>query len=628
MLNANIKKGISILTAIALTLIAGCSSPEEKRARSLAEIANLKAAGDDATALKRLETLSQSFPDDGEILRQIGLLHQKMGNDSEAAFYLGAAQNLSPDNLKLLHLTYLAYEKAGQTDSAQALLEAFAKANPTAMTNTQWFRLGELRAQKQETETALEAYLEGIKLTEDKPSAEIALAIGTLFKQLNNTPMARRWLAIAAKGDDSSALQALFSILEMNLRSKNWEDSEKTIALLDKKFPGAVDASEWANVRSQLKKWRTAQAEMKAKLEQLTKAKQAEQAEQAKRAEQAKQAEQARQAEQAEQAEPAEPSNETAISSDPPPETSGKAQVVTDIANAKALADTPASEAEPQKPAPEPSATQTESSEPTIVFNPSIAIQPADPNLDFESNTADEQDEGNLVDYSAESSPSSEAQPKPQKTQPEIIKAQPEITKAQPEITKAQPEIIKSQPKITKTQPEITQSQPEPAPELNVSLPDTTLLSLDELINNAKEAASRRNYEKAIQMYWYALGRANKRADIWNNLSKVYLSDGQAKNAATTALKATRLDPENVQYVLDYLRVAQRVKRPANFIKELEIAYDRFPRSPEITLSLARGYEQIGSNNQAADILYRRFIKMAPAHPLRPEAEAALKRMR
>ena len=153
-------------------------------------------------------------------------------------------------------------------------------------------------------------------------------------------------------------------------------------------------------------------------------------------------------------------------------------------------------------------------------------------------------------------------------------------------------------------------------------------MTLEELIISAEKATSRRDYEKAIQFYWAALGQTNKRADIWNALSKVYLIDGQAKNAATTALEATRLNPENIEYVLDYLRVVQRVKKSADFIKELEIAYDRFPRSPEITLSLARGYHKIGGNDYAASILYQRFIEIAPTHPLRPEAEAALAKIR
>ncbi|MGK0176460.1 MAG: tetratricopeptide (TPR) repeat protein [Lentimonas sp.] len=551
MLNANIKKVIPLLIALALLFITGCSSPNEKRAKSLAEAAQLQAAGDSITALELLEALSQLYPDDSEILQQIGLIHQGLGNHSEAAFYLGAAHNLSPSDPELLYQAYLAHENADQPDPARDLLEGFSKASPTAMTNTLWFRLGELNVQAQRTETALEAYLEGIKLTNGKPSAEIALAIGTLFKQLNNLPMAGRWLVIAANGDDSNALPALFGILEIHIRSKSWEAAEKSIALLDKKFPGAVDASEWGPARGELKKWRAAQSQMQAQLEKLA---------------------------QAEATKQNETLNKPVVSStDTPPRTSGKAQAFTDMANAEALANTPASETESAA-TPETSITQTESTEPVIVFNPNIIIQPAEPDTDLDNETVEQSDPQILVDYAPVD--------------------------------------------------QSNENTPEPLPEPDASLADTTPLSLEELIAHAEEATSKRDYEDAIRFYWDALGRTNNRADIWNALSKVYLINGQAKNAATTALEATRLATENIQYVLDYLRVVQRVKRPADFIKELEIAYDRFPRSPEITLSLARGYRRVGGNDYAAGILYRRFIQLAPNHPLRSEAEAALASIR
>ena len=124
-----------------------------------------------------------------------------------------------------------------------------------------------------------------------------------------------------------------------------------------------------------------------------------------------------------------------------------------------------------------------------------------------------------------------------------------------------------------------------------------------------------------------ALGQNNKRANTWNELSKVYLINGQAKNAITAALEAIRLDPRNIQYVLDYLRVIQRVKKTTDFVKELESAYARFPESPEITLALARAYLHVNRNNFAAAKLYRRFIQLAPNHPLRPEAEKILARI-
>jgi tetratricopeptide (TPR) repeat protein len=608
MLNANIKKVISVLTTVVFVfIIAGCSSPEERRAKSLAEAAQLRAEGENMTALELLETLAQKHPDDSEILQQIGLLQKDLGNYSEAAFYLGAAYDLSPDNQELLYQAYLAYETAGQFDTAYDLLKVFARTNPTAMTSTLWFRLGELHMQAKKTETALEAYLEGVKLIDEKPPAEIALAIGTLFKQLDNLPMAGRWFTIAAKSDDPSALPALFGILEIYLRSKNWEAAEKSIAIIDKKFPGAVDASKWANARVELEKWRANQIRMQQQREKLA---QSQQIEQNKPSE--KPAETTEKT--ADIAEKSEAPKSSKSSTDARPETSGKAQVLVDMANAEALADKPASKVEPEAIAvlPEEKAQtgeQTDSAEPAIVFNPNITIQPAEPDMDVDEKIIEPdvgvKEETIEIDLYIVDEPNSQ-----QKQEKEKEK--------QKEQEQEQDILVDYEP--------VNQSNKQ-QPEPDTSSIDTTTLSLEEIINYAKEANFKGNYNKAIKLYRDALERSGNRADIWDELSKVYFINGQAKNAATTALEATRLDPDNIQYLLDYLRVAQRVKKPADFIKELEIAYDRFPRSPEITLSLARGYRRIGGNDYAAGILYKRFIQLAPKHPLRPEAEAELARM-
>ena len=232
----------------------------------------------------------------------------------------------------------------------------------------------------------------------------------------------------------------------------------------------------------------------------------------------------------------------------------------------------PAVIAEPE--APEPADTQ-EPDEPTIAFNPNITIQPADPGTAPDEGN-DLSDQEALVDYTRDFD---------------------------------------------------VDGGPIEPPVIAPSASEEPKLSLEELLVNARKATAKRKFEEAINFYWQALGRTNQQADVWNSLSKVYLANGQTKNAATTALEATRLDPKNIQYVLDYLRVVQRVKTPTEFIKELEVAYDRFPRSPEITLSLARGYGKVGNNDYAAAMLYRRFIQIAPNHPMRSEADAALERI-
>lgn len=393
---ANIKKVIPVLILSVLIIIVGCSSPQEKRAKSLSRIADLQAAGETVVALQLLEALSQTYPDDSEILQQIGLIQQELGNYTEAAFYLNAAYNLSPENAELLYQTYLASEDANQFESALELLEVFAETNSKAMTSALWFRLGELRAQANKTESALEAYLEGIKLKNEKPSSEIALTIGNLFKQLNNLPMAERWLAIAAKSDDPNALPALFGLLEIYLRTKNFEAAEQCIVLLDKKFPGAVDASDWAKTRIQLKKWRAAQVKMKEQLEKIARAeKEAEaEAERAAEAERKARAEKEAEAEKEAATEVAETSNSANTIQESEVETSGKAQVVADMENAEALASKPAIEAEAETAASKPTA---ESDESEIVFNPDILIQPAEPETDSDEETVDFQNQETTV---------------------------------------------------------------------------------------------------------------------------------------------------------------------------------------------------------------------------------------
>lgn len=599
--NANIKNLIPILITVAFLLLGGCSSQEEKRAKSLAQAAQFEAGGHYNDALDVLEVISRKYPDDSEILQRIGLIHQELGNHPEAAFYLGAARNFSPNDQELLLQSYHAHEKAEQSDIAGDLLEVFAQNYPDDMTDSLWFRLGEMRRQAQKPETALEAYLEGVKLTDSKPTAETALIIGTLFKQLDNLPMAARWLVIAVNSDDSEALPALFGILEIQLRSKHWEAAEKTIAVLDKKFPGAVDASEWASARTELKKWRTVQAEAKQQIEKLAQvdppSKEIPSETPAKLTEAA-----------SNPPTTSAPPTKTAIAREP----SGKEQVVADMANATALANTPASKAETAK-KPEPAAAtpetsaQTQPTEPIIVFNPDIIIQPAEPAVEIDDEPAvpntGELDAGTIDETEDVLA---------------FVIDEAAIQEKQEIFTDYEPVNV-----YTGSIP-----QQEPAPEPVESPLDTTLLSLEEIIMKAEEATSNRNYKRAIRLYRGALKLTNDRGAISSALSKVYFADGQATNAATTALEATRLAPENVQYMLEYLRVVQRVKKPSDFIKELEIAYKRFPRSPEIMLSLARGYHRLIGDNAAAVALYRRFIQLAPGHPLHSEAEAELARIR
>ena len=538
MSKATIKNLIPLFLLPTLLFLFSCSSPEEKRAKLEITAKTFVAQGDYAEALLILEDLATIYPNDIEILTAIGQAHAKSGDPSMAAFFLEQAQLQAPKNTELLYQAYEALSAAGQPTGTKLI--QLSELAPQRMTDELWIELGAHYAQLNQIERALKAYLTGADLDENKPDSETSVAIGQLFISANNLPQAEKWFDAAAEKDDVNALTALFGLLDIQLRQKRWADAEKTIAHLDTKFPGAVDASEWKQAREELTQWREAQERMKAKLAKVTAEKQA--------------AEEARKAKASLAAQPEEPTEATS---------EGKTQIIADLDAAEVMADMPALEPEAKK-----------ISVATAAYDPDIAIEPADPSLTF-SVEFDEEDRAPETAYS--------------------------ISEQNPEVS----------------EPVNLVAPPAPEPH-----------SFEELLADAETAEVDRNFKDAISKYWSAIGLTNDRADVWNRLSRAYLVDGQLKNAETAALEAIRLEPSQVSYTLDYLRVAQRSRPPKEFLSQLETAYDRFPANAELTLSLARTHERISRDGFTARNLYQRFIDLAPNHPLVQEARDAIVRLR
>lgn len=569
MLKANIKSAFFAAVFLTALILTGCSSPEEKRAAQIEEAITLAENGNYAEALKILDELSKLYPNDIEILSTMGQIHSEEGDATMAAFFIEQAYLQSPDDTERLYQAYLSLERAGQP--AAHLLEKLAKQSPESMTPELWVRLGQMRQRQNKIQPALDAYLKGVDPENVKPSPEVAASIGRLFVQLDNLPQAEAWLEIAADSDDPNAMTALFGLLEINLRQKDWAEAETTLSQLDKQFPGAVEASQWNQAREELIRWRKAQDQMKAKLAKA----------EAERRAAAKKA-----AAEAKAAAAAKKVRETAtllkydgnkVATDP--KTEGKAQVIADMEAAEAMADMPAIEAP----------------EAAIAFNPNIAIEPADPSITFDV-SFDEEDVAQETNFSVTQAPAN----KP---------AEPLETEAISEVDDA-------------ANFSTFGLRPDPEP-----IDEQRPKSVDELLAEAETAELDRDYKSAIRKYWAAISVENNRADVWNLLSRAYLVDGQRNNAETAALEAVRLAPREVAYTLDYLRVAQRSKTPTDFLTDLDTAYARFPDSPEITLSLARAHERITKQAPLARDLYQRFIDIAPNHPLVPEAREAVARL-
>ena len=565
MLNANIKS-VFLLTLITISVwLVGCKSPEEKKAAQIKDALSLSEKGYNTEALKLLEELATQYPDDIVILKSIGLIYEADGDVDMASLFLEQAYLLSPNDTELLFHTYQSLDAAKQP--AGHLLEKLAEQAPETMTPELWARLGRDRQAANQVQPALDAYLKGVDPDKAKPAPETAAAIGQLFVKVGNLPQAESWLKMVADSDDPNALTALFDLLEINLRQNNWADAETTIAQLDTQFPGAVEASQWQQARQELVRWRKSQEEMKASLAKAQANKKAIETE-------SRAATLQIEASQVVKSEEDSSGSETVISED-------KAQIIADMEAAEAMADVPAIEIAEE-------ADDLIEDNKVIASDPSITLGAADPKTTFE------------VDYNQ-------------------LSAEEETTfldNVDTAVESAPTPIVESFPTLEADPTTVN---------LPLSNPPQTY---EELMADAETATLDRDFKSAIRKYWTAISIANNRAEVWNLLSRAYLVDGQLNNAETTALEAVRLEPQRVAYTLDYLRVAQRSLAPEDFLAELETAYARFPVSPEITLSIARGHELISQDRSAARNLYLRFIDIAPNHPLVPQAQNAVARLR
>lgn len=568
MFNATLKRSLFIFLIGTWIGLAGCSNPEEKRAAQIEDALALSSEGAYEEALEILEALGREYPNDPEILEATGQIYAMEEEYTMAAFFLEQANLQKPDDVDLLYATYQALEAAARPTGES--LEKLAVLSPETMTRDLWIKMGAHRADNNQTEAALEAYLKGVDPENKAPSPETAATIGQLFARLDNVAQAEDWFEIAADNDSPSALTALFGLLQVQLSQKDWPEAEATITRLNKQFPGALEASQWQEASSEIKRWRTAQEKMKAKLA-------------AEEVDEKKATETAAQEEETKVAETDSSESEATDNSEPTVQADGKSQVVADLEAAEAMANRPARKATTADEATNAATARSN----TIAFDPNISITPADPAPGIAVNF-DEADIAPDTNFSVET-----------------------------EGDESTGDIDASAAASIETNGAPPADRPAEQPK-----------TLEELLAEAASAEINRNYKSAIRKYWAAIGIAKKRADVWNLLSRAYLMDGQLQNADTAALEAVRLAPREVAYTLDFLRVAQRSRPPEEFLAQLEMAYDRFPSSPEVTLSLARAHERISQDKFVARNLYLRFTDIAPNHPLVPEARAAAARLR
>jgi len=172
--------------------------------------------------------------------------------------------------------------------------------------------------------------------------------------------------------------------------------------------------------------------------------------------------------------------------------------------------------------------------------------------------------------------------------------------------------ITKELPESVITSPPVSVDNTQEVAQISATPPPPTSRSL---LLEARGFKVSGDYKSAIVKYRQSLALNDREASTWNELSETLKLDGQLRYAEATSLEAMRRDTLNITYTQQLLNILSQDENLFRYFRELKNAKERFPSSPEITLSLARGYNNIVNNTHNAIISYEEFLQMAPDHP-------------
>jgi len=595
----------------------------------------------------------------GDVYESIAEAYAADGDQTFAAFYFEQAAGADPALRALYYDAARAYAAIENWEKAAATARAFTDAYPE---NALGFKLlAEANAERKRHMPALEAYLQAFRLSDTAPTVDERLTVASLFFKMGNYAQAGDWYEDALANAGSSALRprALLGLIASAYQQQNWEDAQRYIHQLDAIAPDLLDQTDYAAVRDELERWQQTREDLAQRVRVRDEAPGETRPETetapAPATESARDEAAPGPTETIAAAEPAADGDEA-----PPPagskgdlsageeeevnligdelETTAdrptgngppgvEPEVVAEVE--PVIDDTQAQPAEPE--APEVAAEEEAPTEVAAEEEMPEAAQPteaptASPATDEAAEPGRQQPAGGkrsllAGDEQAEPPPREEPVEPAGPEEETAVTAEPPVD--EPGITAT----IDGEPVAFTTDP-VEPETVQPAEEDREVSPNVQLPVSDTTLEEARRLADQGLYEPAIRLYSRALLRQPENARLWYELSRLYLEDNQLENAELMALEALRRNNTNIRYQLNFLRVVQRKYEPSRLMAELRLAKERFPRSPEITIALANGFERILGDGPSALIYYREFLELAPEnHPRRDEARQAIREL-
>lgn len=130
--------------------------------------------------------------------------------------------------------------------------------------------------------------------------------------------------------------------------------------------------------------------------------------------------------------------------------------------------------------------------------------------------------------------------------------------------------------------------------------------------------------ESAFDLLQDAIAAQPLNARLWAALAENALTRTDLRWAEAAALEAIRLDSAMPAVRRAWARVAAATLPPDRYLDELADLRRSHPDDPDLTLALARTLRDQGGPRSIITQLYRDFLRLAPRHPERAQAEAEL----
>lgn len=544
-----ISRTLTLAALVVFPIASGCGPNEPDPAEAVARAGRQLDLGNTQGALDILQAYEERKPGNPQVVEQLAFAWSQKGDLRMAAHFFQKLAELRPDQPDALLFAAQSLQQAGDAEGAMVTYQQYLAKKPDDVGACMTF--ASIAAANGRTDAAIGqyTYVYGIK-----PSADVALSLGTLYLKKADMQQAALWFerAKAEKPQEYS-----LGMLEVAMRSQNYPRAENLIAQIKNAYPGVLEASALKDAPATIDRWHEKIAEEKKASAAATL-----QAGKQEKAETPKSAEASSPAEvviiPVESVERVESdgylSKKAAVAIEEAREQHDESLVVTQAQAAEAAI----------TPLPDDAANivaKTAEEIPPVPLAAPVVITPAEPKTE-------------PLSIPLPSTPSPESVTGVRKSVP-------------PPIAKAVP---------TNIPPAV--AHPEPP-----SMADT----LDE----ARKTAMAGKLEEAARLYQTVLAKRPS-AVAWNEFSVLSVNMGRPGQAMAASLEATRIDPFNLDYAIQYLSVVEKVYDQRRVMSELLVMRKRFPESPVIALALARAYWQVDGNAGMARYYYDQYLNRAP----------------